>query len=334
MKVLLVKTSSMGDVIHSLPAVTDAMRAVPGIRFDWVIEEGIAAIPTWHPAVDRVIPIAFRRWRRHPLAALQEMRAYLSALRAQAYDAIVDAQGLMKSAFLSVLPARGQRHGFDRRSARESAAALTYQHRVRVPRYLHAVERTRQLMADSLGYSLPEGMGDYGLRQRFAGPVRDRTLLFAHGTTWPEKHWPEPYWHELAGMAIAAGWTVELPWGTDAERERAIRIAAGRPGIEVLPRLSLEEIARRIATATAVVSVDTGLSHLAAALDRPNVVLFGPTDPALVGGYGRDQFCLKASEQTPVSRQVEPPIFAALTPQIVWRQLIRAVGPRPGGDDR
>ncbi len=332
MKVLLVKTSSMGDVIHTLPAVSDAAAALPGIRFDWVVEEGMAAIPGWHPAVDRVIPIALRRWRRSPLAAWRrgEWREYRHALTARQYDAVIDAQGLLKSAILSALPARGPRHGYDRESAREPLAARFYQHRIRVPKDMHAVERSRHLLARALGYCVPEAMGDYRLRERFAATIRPRSLVFIHATTWPDKHWPESYWSELAGMALADGWTIELPWGDEAGHARARRIAGGRPGIEVLPRLGLEEIAQRLAGAAGIVSVDTGLSHLAAALDRPNVVLFGPTDPGLVGGYGRRQLCLRASECPPVETRTDPQIFAPLTPAIVWAHLLQAVGPEPG----
>ena len=105
MRVLVVKMSSLGDVIHTLPALTDAAAAIPGITFDWVVEEGFAEIPAWHPAVDTVIPIALRRWRKHPWRDFRgpQWRACRQALRRQHYDAVIDAQGLLKSVFVARL---------------------------------------------------------------------------------------------------------------------------------------------------------------------------------------------------------------------------------------
>lgn len=338
MRVLVVKTSSMGDVIHTLPALTDAVLALRNIRFDWVVEEGLAEIPSWHPAVDRVIPIALRRWRKQPLRAMLagEWRQYRADLREREYDAVIDAQGLVKSALLTVRLARGPSFGPDRNSAREPMAARFYQHAINLPKQHHAVERTRLLFSRALGYSLPAATGQYGIREGFPGGIRPRTLFFAHGTTWRDKHWPEAYWIELAGKALEAGFRVELPWGSEAEQARARRIAGNRPGITLLPRSTLAELAARIATSEGVVSVDTGLSHLAAALDRPNVVLFGPTDPGLVGGYGKGQIVLKASEQPPVARRTEPQLFAPLTPAIVWAHLLGLLAPQDesGGQDQ
>ncbi|ENO84487.1 lipopolysaccharide heptosyltransferase I, partial [Thauera linaloolentis] len=267
MRVLIVKTSSLGDVIHTLPALTDAVRALPGIRFDWVVEEAFAEIPRWHPAVDAVIPVAVRRWRKHPLQARRsgEWAAFRTAIGARPYDAVIDAQGLLKSAWLA-RHARGPLHGLDRRSAREPLASLFYRHRHCVAWGRHAVLRVRELFARALGYALPAdaaaGFGNgapaadpYGLdRARVmagSGDARNTGisaagapyLVFLHGTTWDTKHWPETYWHQLAERACAAGWQVRLPWGSAAEHERAERIAAGLPGAQVLPRLTLAGVA-------------------------------------------------------------------------------------------
>ncbi len=241
MRVLVVKTSSLGDVIHTLPALTDAAAALPGIRFDWAVEQAFAEIPAWHPAVERVIPVAIRRWRRSPWSRVtrREWGECRKTLRSIHYDAVIDAQGLIKSALLArKVPA--PRYGFDRASAREGLAAMTYRHRIAVPREMHAVERTRMLFAQALGYPQPEGTGDYGVRQRLVGetgvsapggtvPGGDAAsrLLFFHGTARDEKLWPEDHWIELATLAGRAGHAVQLPWGNDVERERAGRIAAG-----------------------------------------------------------------------------------------------------------
>lgn len=323
MKVLVVKTSSLGDVIHTLPALTDAMQAVPGIRFDWAVEEAFAEIPSWHPAVDRVIPLALRRWRKSPLKALRigQWSAYRAALRAEHYDAIIDAQGLMKSALLVTRMARGPRYGLDRASAREPLAARLYDHQIPVARGQHAVERVRQLFARALGYRLPEGRGDFAIARHFAARDGAPYLVFLHATTRHAKHWPEAYWAELASLAGQHGLPVRLFWNTPAERERATRLAAASTNVTVLPRMTLAEVAAELAGATGVVSVDTGLSHLAAALDRPNVVLFGPTDPGLVGGYGANQICLRAKDFPAPPTELDPPDLASLTPAIVWERL-------------
>ena len=302
MRVLIVKTSSMGDVLHTLPALTDAQQAIPGIRFDWVVEEGFAQIPSWHAAVDRVIPVAIRRWRKAWFSApvKAERKAFREAVQAEKYDAIIDAQGLVKSAALVTRLARGIKHGMDWQSAREPLASLFYNQRHSVPKQQHAVERTRKLFALSLGYSKPQSQGDYAIAQHFLNHLNadaGQYAVFLHATTRDDKHWPEANWRELIGLLAASGIRIKLPWGAPHEEARAKRLADGFDYVEVLPRMSLEEVARVLAGAKFVVSVDTGLSHLTAALDRPNITLYGPTDPGLIGGYGMNQLeCRSANK--------------------------------------
>ncbi|MCG7390515.1 lipopolysaccharide heptosyltransferase RfaC [Pantoea sp. ACRSB] len=294
MHVLIVKTSSMGDVLHTLPALTDAMQAIPGIRFDWVVEENFAQIPSWHPAVDKVLPVAIRRWRKHWFGSQQreERVRFKRDLQSRQYDVVIDAQGLIKSAALVTRLARGVKHGQDSRSAREPFASWWYDQRHEIDKKQHAVERTRELFAKSLGYEKPQTQGDYAIAAHF---LRDEPqdiapyLVFLHATTRDNKHWPESHWRELIGLLQPAGLRIKLPWGAEHEHQRAQRLAEGFDYVEVLPKLTLEAIARELAGARAVVSVDTGLSHLTAALDRPNITLYGPTDPGLIGGYGQNQ---------------------------------------------
>lgn len=326
MKVLVVKTSSMGDVIHTLPALTDAAEALPGIVFDWVVEEAFAEVPAWHPSVRNVIPVAIRRWRKAPLKAFSsgEWGRYRTALAAERYDAVIDAQGLLKSTLLATRLAKGKRFGMDRASAREPAAALFYDRGIVVPKGVHAVDRTRRLFAGAIGYRMPEGRGRYGIEVPTSAAAEGVPyLVFLHGTTRHEKHWPEVYWAELIALALAEGFRIKLVWGNAAEQARAERLASAGPMVEVLPRSSLTTIAQVLSQAAGIVSVDTGLSHLAAALGRPNVVLFGPTDPGLVGGYGERQVCLEARHFQPSGRDVDPAIFAPLTPEIVLSTLDR-----------
>lgn len=298
MQVLIVKTSSMGDVIHTLPALTDAMQAIPGIRFDWVVEENFSQIPSWHPAVDRVLPVAIRRWRKHWFGTPQreERFRFRQQLREKQYDAIIDAQGLIKSAALVTRLARGEKHGADKNSAREPFACWWYDKRHAISRQQHAVERTRELFAKSLGYTRPETRGDYAIAGHFTHHLpadAGQYLMFLHATTRDNKHWPEDHWRELIARVTAAGYGVKLPWGAEHEYQRALRLAKGYDNVTVLPKLPLAEVATELAGAKAIISVDTGLSHLAAALDRPNITLYGPTDPGLIGGYGDHQIALR-----------------------------------------
>jgi len=306
MRVLIVKTSSLGDVIHTLPALSDARAAVPDLVCDWLIERAFAEIPGWHPAVQRVIPCELRRWRRHPIEAWRsgEWGRFVTELRRESYDLIVDAQGLVKSAWLASR-ARGLRAGPDRGSARESLAAMFYQRRIVLPAHdrAHAVPRMRMLLSQALGYALPESVPEFGLRRdRFsAAGMPPRYAVFLHATTWPTKRWPDASWQRLGAWLSDQGVAALLPWGNEAERATADRIAAGFGGV-VLPKLKLADLAGVLAQASFVVGVDTGLSHLANALAVPSVTLYGPTVPELTGTIGRDQVHIKSREEMTIDR--------------------------------
>ena len=323
MRVLLIKTSSLGDVIHTLPALTDAARALPGIQFDWVVEEGFAEIPAWHPAVAQVLPVAIRRWRKHPLQTFRsgEWRRFKARLRETRYDLVIDAQGLLKSAWLTRY-VQAPVAGLDTDSAREPLASRFYDRVYSVPKNQHALERVRQLFAQALGYALPSGQGDYGLdRAGMADAAGLPYLLFLHGTTWPSKHWPESEWRALAERCNELGWVVRLPWGNQEEKARAERIAAGLEQVAVLPKLNLAGVAKVIAGARACVAVDTGLGHMAAALDVPTISLYGPTVPGKVGAYGKGQIHLCASGPDAGGGDRHKPCFDGLDAQRVGTEL-------------
>ena len=323
MRVLLIKTSSLGDVIHTLPALTDAARAIPGIQFDWVVEEGFAEIPAWHPAVAQVIPVAIRRWRKNLWQTLKngDWRRFKARLRETDYDLVIDAQGLLKSAWLTRY-VKAPIAGLDRDSAREPIACRFYDRLYAVPKEQHALERTRQLFAQALGYPLPASIGDYGLdRAAMATPGQQPYLLFLHGTTWASKHWPEADWRALAERMSAQGWAIRLPWGNALEQARAERIAAGIENAAVLPKLNLAGVAKVIAGASACVAVDTGLGHLAAALDVPTISLYGPTLPGRVGAYGRGQVHLCASGPNAGSGDRNKACFDGLGAERVGNEL-------------
>ena len=334
MKVLLVKMSSLGDVVHALPAVADA--AAHGHQFHWVVEEAFDAIPALHPAVTRVVPIAWRRWRADLADSRQELAAFVRTLRREPYDLVLDSQGLFKSAMVAAL-ARGPVAGFDRASAREGGASVFYRHQYHVPRASHAVDRQRRLFAHSLGYEPDlDREPDLGNVGGSTAAVRDDSVVLLHGTTWDNKHWPETMWTALAERCVAAGYAVQLPWGGAAEQARAERIAAAVSGASVLPRLTLGQLGDRLRRARLVVGVDSGLSHLAGVLGAPTLVLYGPTDPALTGCRGAHvvnlgagfacapclarQCSYRGDDQLWMGQPIQPACFAALDPDTVWRR--------------
>jgi heptosyltransferase-1 len=284
-RILFVKTSSLGDVVHHCPAVTDAARARPGAQIDWVVEEPFAGVAAMHPAVRRVIPVAVRRWRKTlwDPAVWAEIRELRRALRGERYDTVIDTQSLVKSALVARL-ASGTKHGMDRASAREPLAARFYDVAHAVPRGLHAVERNRRLTAQALGYALADAP-DYGLRR--GGPalpgLNGAYAVLLTMTSRADKLWPEPRWVEL-GRALAM--PVVLPWGSDEERERAGRIGRGIGQAIVPERMTLPQLGGIFANARAVVGLDTGLTHVAAALGAPTVGVYCGSDPALTGLYG------------------------------------------------
>ncbi len=288
MKVLLVKMSSLGDVFHALPAVQDAYQQIPNLEIHWLVEEAFADIPSWHPAVKKVIPIAWRRWRKNLTCAdvRAEMKAFYRELRNCEYDIVLDAQCLIKSAAVTRM-AKGPRYGLDKQSCREPLAAMAYQFPQAVAKGQHAIPRVRQLLSQVLNYQLPNTFS-YGIdKSRWSRPdVEGEYWLFLHGTTWDTKLWPETYWLELADMVVKSGRKVVLPWGNEEEKARAERIAAGIEGVVVLPKMGLNALNAYLAYAQGVVGVDTGLSHVVAALEVPSVSIYGATDAVLTGVLG------------------------------------------------
>lgn len=292
-RILIVRTSSMGDLIHTLPAVSDIARHFPNVAVDWVAEEGFAEIPAWHPAVDQVIPVAMRRWRKAWFSSQvrQERAAYIRLLQERSYDAVIDSQGLLKSAALVALRARGPRHGLDWHSAREPAASLFYQHRHRVEPMQPAVHRYRSLAGLALGYA-PEGPPDFALDVLRGMP---EPVTLDDGTAWPgpngagsyaaimpsasrdTKLWPEAHWQAVLRRLDAQGCTPLVFAGNAEERARAGRIVAGIASARVLPRMALVQTARVVAGARIMVGLDSGITHLAAALGLPTVGIYCAT---------------------------------------------------------
>jgi heptosyltransferase-1 len=342
MRVLVVKLTSMGDVLHLLPALTDLQTQHPDAVVDWMVEDSFAELPTWHATVERVIPVATRRWRRFKTANLKEFMAFLIRLRAVRYDVVIDAQGLIKSAVLARF-ARvnkdGLRAGYSGSSIKESPAARLYQRQIDVPREYHAIERLRRLFADVFGYSIPLSMPRYEVRLPLGKqePVTSRSVFLFHGTTWPTKHLPEGMWVDLAQRITNDGFEVLLTWGNDVEKQRANDIAKTVAGVKILPRSNLTELARQLQSAAGAIAVDTGLGHMAAAFGLPCVSLYGATDAALTGAIGRNQSRIQSTypcspcllKQCPklTAQITEPPCYTdvqagdGLRPETIWNTL-------------
>ncbi len=294
MRILLVKTSSLGDVIHNLPVVTDIRRQLPEARIEWCVEEGFAAIPALHPAVDRVIPVAVRRWRKALLKpdTWREIGAFRECVGKTAYDLVIDTQGLLKSALLARW-AKGPLAGYAADSIREPLAARFYARHYRIGREQHAVVRNRQLVAAALDYPL-QGEPDYGIVPPPGAfdwlPDRPFVVLLT-ATSRDDKLWPETHWLSLGRQLHALGYACVLPGGNPVERERAARLAAAIPGAVAAPPMRIPELASLLGAGVATVGVDTGLTHLAAALKVPTVALYTATDPGLTGVLGSAFWC-------------------------------------------
>ncbi|MEX2367421.1 MAG: lipopolysaccharide heptosyltransferase I, partial [Pseudohongiellaceae bacterium] len=289
--------------------------------------------------------VAFRRWRRDLLRSWRsgEFGRFKKELQEEHYDLVIDAQGLIKSGIISRI-SKGLTVGLSNHTIREPLATLFYNVMYTVPWQQHAVERVRDLFSRTFNYSLDYKSCDYGLdTSGFLGaePEKEDSLVFFHGTTWESKKWPEQYWQGLAAIAGENGYKVKIPWGNAEEHERARRIAAGSSNVEIIGNLTLTDVARILMRARAVVAVDTGLAHLAAALGLPVVSLYGSSDPELTGTYGRSQLHLKSAfscspcldkqcqygGEKPVSRfhnksfVVNPPCYSDNPPEQVWQRV-------------
>ncbi|GBG13397.1 heptosyltransferase I [Novimethylophilus kurashikiensis] len=289
-RLLIVKTSSLGDIVHNLPAVTDIHRQFPEMQIDWAVEDGFAEIPRLHPAISEVIPVSLRRWRRGLLTARtwKEIAACKQHLQDRHYDLVLDSQGLLKSVLIASW-AKGPMHGYSMGSGREPLPALFYRHRHKVLWEQQAVVRIRKLAALALGYPLPETPPDYGIEipsEMLPIALSSQYVVALHGTSRDSKLWPIEHWTALGKILAEHGLVLVLPWGNVGEQQRAQHIATQVPEALVLPKLGLRQLANVLGHAVAAIGVDTGLVHLAAALKTPTVAIYTDTDPALTGVLG------------------------------------------------
>jgi heptosyltransferase-1 len=314
--ILFIKTSSLGDVIHQMPAVTQARQHFPDAHFAWAVEEAFAPLVALHPAVDEVIAVASRRWRYELLkpSARRGIGRLIATVRSRRYDAIVDTQGLVRSAVLARL-ARGRRHGYDRESVRERFAALFYDVRHGVPRAQHAIARNLALTALALGY-VPQGPIDYGLdRNTISDTMVSPYAIALHATAQDRKQWPEENWVELGRLLQVRTPRLLFSWGNDAERARSERIVAQLPHGRVPDRRPIDAMARLVAGASFVVGVDTGILHLAAALGVPLAAIFTGSEPGLTGPVGPGKIeIVGANRVLPSVADVAAAVARATTP--------------------
>jgi heptosyltransferase I len=338
-RVLLVKMSSMGDVIHAFPAITEAREHIPDLICDWVVEEAFADLPRLHPAVGHVFPVGFRRLRKKPLAMLrsEEWRQFVARLRLEEYDYVIDAQSLLKSAWVARQSGRPV-HGLDFSSAREGLASLFYRHRYHVAKGQFAIDRIRQLFAQVMGYEVGAGFPGYAIdRHNIAsGLIEKPYLFFLHSTAWTSKQWPDSYWQELLKMANQSGLKVLMTGGSMEEQARAKLIADKGDNVTVLPRLELMNLAAYLADAQLVVGLDTGLTYLASALGVPTLTLYGATRPELAGDVNPMQGvmsvdfpcapCHKRRCYYKGAARVYPACYETLPPELVWIKAREMLG--------
>lgn len=286
-RILLVKTSSLGDVIHNLPVVTDILQQHPDAQIDWVVEEGFADIPKLHPAVKQIFTVAVRRWRKQLFnqKTWREINTFKKQVSAQPYDLIIDTQGLLKSAIMSSF-AKGVKSGMDKKSAREPIASHLYDKKYTVARNQHAVIRNRELAAYACGYAKPINAPSYNITATETVDAIGLPMAFViglHATSKDSKLWPTSHWIALATQLATQNLHLTLPWASDAEHQRALAIAENLENVMVLPKLNIARLASIIQQAHAAIGVDTGLSHLSVALNIPTVAIYTDTDPSLTG---------------------------------------------------
>ena len=343
MRVLIIKLTSMGDLMHALPALTDAVKAIPNIEFDWVVDKTFSEVPLWHPAVKNVITTAHRQWKKNIIQSWREglLSQFNQKLNKYDYDLVIDLQNNMKSATVSWFY-KGDVHGFDKGYCRERFAYKAYKHRYAIPENQHAINRIRQILSQALAYPLVDSPPDYGTNfEQYDLPelnfvLPEKYLIFVHNASWLSKIWPLTSWQGLINKVVDHGYSVLLPCGTDEEQQRAQQIAAVNEKAHALPRLTLNEIAALTYRADAAMCSDTGLAHLAAVAGTPAQTIYGATDTDLIGTVGRHQHhivsemncapCYKRTCPRPEAINGEPVCMDEISIETAWHRL-RAILP-------
>jgi heptosyltransferase-1 len=337
MKILLVKLSSLGDVVHTLPVVQDILAAHPDAQIDWVVEKAFAPMlaPLVGAGLQRVVPCELRRWRKAPFSAATRSawRAFKKDLQSQRYDAVIDLQGLAKSAlvaWLARLARGGKRYAMANQtdgSGYEAPTRWVADVAIPLTPHIHAVQRGRELCARALGYSLA-ARPDYGLNRAVAHMGRallaPKTIAFVHGSSRADKLWPIENWLALGRRLNAQGYVIALPHGNDEELVASRTMAASLAAAMVVPRLPLDQLTQQMTKCAGVIGVDSGLSHIAVALDLPHVQIYN-FDTAWRTGPQPAGAAQDAARQLSVFAQPYP------TVDQVWQAWL-ACQPSPAGE--
>lgn len=336
-RILIIKLSSMGDVLHALPVLSDIKQALgEDTQIDWITEPNYACLLSKHPFINHLYTLPFRKYKGYLKSIFSpEAKALKKTLKQEKYDAILDLQGLLKSAWVSRW-AKGQRYGYDSESSRESWASPFYQHKISVSKDLHAVSRMRELAAKALGYTVPKESPHYALKDGNTLSTSPQTKQRSHlilfpFTTWESKHWPMPYWTQIINLCKEK-FTISIAWGSPAEHEQALQLCHQQPLCQPTPDLTIEDMQHYLQDCHAFIGVDTGFVHLATALDIPGIALMGPTNKNKSGPLGKQQVCLdvdlpcrpcqKRICQNPQTvNNLKPACLAAIAPAYVFETL-------------
>ena len=297
MRILIIKTSSLGDVVHSLPIIEDIKKNYHNSIIDWVIEENYTDIIKMHNGINKAIPVSIRRWRKKIFSAQTwlEITAFKKTIQSQHYDCVIDTQGLFKSGVITQLSRSINKCGYDKKSAREPIASNFYDYCYSVGQNLHAVERNRMLAGSALNYDIAKGEIKYGIHPPhhsyilgIVNELPEKYILGFHGTSHDNKLWDINQWVELCKKLIVNGYFLVLPWGNKLEKIRAEKISKQVGNAYVLPKVGISSLAVIIEKSHAVVGVDTGLLHLAVALNKPAIGIYIKTNSAITGLFGED----------------------------------------------
>lgn len=312
MRVLIVKVSALGDVVHALPVLDFLHRSVPGIEIDWVVEEPHRPLLEGNPLIDRLFTVRTKAWRRHPfsVATRREIREVREELRSRRYDIVFDLQGNLKSGLISWLSGSSRRYGFDRDEVREPLNLLFTTNRVPLRRQdRHVSARSLRVVGvpfgrDYVGMALATDIGtspaDEAVADVLLATLGDGLVFLFHaGTTWQTKLWYEEGWGELGRLVLDRfpGSTILLSWGGEREREVAERIARAIGGnARLLPACTLKELTAFLKRADLVVGGDTGPVHMAAAVGTPTVSFYRATDGKRNGPQGEQHALVQSPE--------------------------------------
>jgi heptosyltransferase I len=283
MRILLVKMSSMGDIIHNMPMIHDIKTHFPNAQIDWVVEEAFVDLARLNPLVNNVIPIALRRWKKSIFSKKNwaEFFAFKKQLQAQTYDYILDTQGLIKSALIAKL-AHGNSYGQNAQTSHEYPAHWFLNRTFNIPKNLHAITRNRMLAGLSLDYAVNDAQINYDIaltkfEENVINLLPPNCIMLVHSTAREAKHWPNENWVKLGQFLNAQAYALALPWGNDIEKERAETIASQLKNAIVLPKLSIVQLTYLLAKTKACIGLDTGLTHIATAINRPTLAIFTDT---------------------------------------------------------